>query len=81
MSEFLIAVAAFCTAYYLVNVVQLAMAIKRVLKLPPEKRMKPIDCVQCLSVWFALILYFLPIQVSACLAVSFGAGFISTKIK
>ena len=78
---YVIAIAAFCLAYYIVNVVQLSMAIKRTSELDPHKRMKPIDCVQCLSVWLAVVLYFLPIEISQCLAVIFGAGFISTRIK
>lgn len=73
-------IAAFCTAYYIVNVVQLPMAIKRAWQLPPTQRIKPIDCVQCLSVWIALTLLFLPIEVSNCLAVCFGAGFIGSKV-
>ena len=75
------AIAAFCTAYYIVNVVQLHMAIKRAFKLDPVKRIKPIDCIQCLSVWIALILLFLPADVSQVLAVIFGAGFISAKVQ
>lgn len=75
------AVAAFCTAYYIVNVVQLAMPLKRAFKLPPDKRLRPLDCAQCLSVWLAVALYFLPIEISQALAVIFGAGFISTKIQ
>lgn len=74
-------IAAFCTAYYMVNVVQLHMAIKRAWQLDPVKRIKPIDCVQCLSVWFAVILFCLPVEVSQFLAVCFGAGFLSTRIK
>jgi mannose/fructose/N-acetylgalactosamine-specific phosphotransferase system component IIC len=81
LTEIVIALAAFFTAYYFVNVLQFTMAIKRVWKLPPEKRLKPFDCVQCLSVWLAIALYFLPIQISSVLLVSFGAGFISTKVK
>jgi hypothetical protein len=76
----IITIAAFCTAYYFVNVVQFHMAIKRAFKLNPSRRLKPIDCVQCLSVWFGLILWFCPIELSQCLAVIFGAGFISTRV-
>lgn len=76
-----IAIAAFCTAYYIVNVLHLAMAYKKAFKLPADRRLKPFDCVQCLSVWMAVILYFLPIEISQALAVIFGAGFISTRIK
>lgn len=78
---YFIPIAAFCTAYYIVNVVQLHMAIKRAFNLDPLLRIKPVDCVQCLSVWFALILYFLPIELSQALGTIFLTGFISTKIK
>ena len=71
-------IAAFVTAYYLVNVVMWHVPWQRALK---RQRVKPIDCVQCLSVWFAVILYFVPYEISLFLAVTFGAGFISTKIK
>jgi hypothetical protein len=75
---YVIPIAAFCTAYYLVNVVLWHVPLKRAFK---RQRVKPFDCVQCLSVWFALGLYFLPIELSNALALIFGAGFISTRIK
>jgi hypothetical protein len=74
-----ISIAAFVTAYYFVNV--FIPPVKRVLKILPGKRIKPFDCVQCLSVWIAIILYFLPIELSQAMAVIFGAGFLSIKIK
>lgn len=77
----IVTIAAFCTAYYFVNIVQVAMRIKRVFKMNPSKRMKPFDCTQCLTVWFAVVLYFLPIEIAQFLAVVFGAGFLSIKIK
>lgn len=73
--------AAFFFAYYFVNVANIPMLIKRVFKLNPQKRIKPFDCVVCLSVWVALILFFLPSTYSECLLVCFGAGFLSTRIK
>ncbi len=74
----LIPIAAFVTAYYLVNVVQWHVPFRRALK---QRRVKPMDCVQCLSVWFAIGLYFSPIEISQALALIFSAGFISTKIQ
>ena len=73
--------AAFLFAYYFVNVAMLANFIKKYLKFPPYKRLKPLDCVTCLSVWFACVLYFLPIEVSQFITIAFGAGFIGTRIK
>lgn len=78
---FLVPIAAFCTAYYTVNVVGLHMAIKRAFKINPAQRIKPLDCVNCLSVWMALVFYFAPHGVTECFSLCFGAGFISTKIK
>jgi hypothetical protein len=71
--------AAFLTAYYLVNVALWHVPLKRALHRPG--RLKPFDCAQCLSVWFAVMLYFLPVEVSQFLCLTFGAGFIATKIK
>ena len=78
---FVITIAAFCTAYYIVNVVMPANTIKKIFKIHHTRRLKPIDCVNCLSVWLAVILYFQPIEFSQFLAICFGAGFISTRIK
>jgi hypothetical protein len=73
--------AAFLFAYYFVNVAMLANFIKKYLKFPPYKRLKPLDCVTCLSVWCGIVLYFLPIELSQFITIAFGAGFIGTRIK
>ena len=73
--------AAFLFAYYFVNVAMLANFIKKYLKFPPYKRLKPFDCVTCLSVWCGIVLYFLPIEVAQFITIAFGAGFIGTRIK
>ena len=78
---FIIAIGAFCLAYYFVHVLQFSMAVKRFLKLPPERRLKPFDCVQCLSVWFAVCLWFLPFELAQAISVIFAAGFISIKVQ
>ena len=78
---FITVLAAFFTAYYFVNVAMFPMRLKRALKYAPGKRLKPIDCVQCLSVWIAVVLYFLPVNISQALFIFFGAGFLGTKIK
>ena len=72
-------IAAFCTAYYFVNVAGFHMNLKRALKMPG--RLKPFDCVQCLSVWFAVAFYFLPLPITQFFAIIFLTGFIATKIK
>jgi len=71
--------AAFFFAYYFVNVAGVHMIIKRMIK--RDGRLKPFDCVNCLSVWIALLLFFMPINVSECIFIAFGAGFTSTRIK
>lgn len=75
----IITIAAFVTAYYFVNVVM--PPIKKALKILPGQRIKPFDCVVCLSVWTAVVLWFLPVSVSLFLAVVFGAGVLSIKIQ
>ena len=71
---------AFLFAYYFINVAKIVYRIKKVWGIPFEKRYKPFDCVTCLSVWTAVALWFLPIEVSQFLTVIFGAGFLGHKI-
>ena len=73
--------AAFFLAYYFVNVAKITYVIKKIWAIPFERRMKPFDCVTCLSVWLAIVLFFLPQEVSIFIAVIFGAGFLGQKIK
>lgn len=73
--------AAFFFAYYFVNVARIPSAIKTAFEMKPHQRMKPFDCVTCLSVWTAVVLWLLPESVSTFIAVCFGAGFIGNKIK
>lgn len=72
----------FLFAYYFVNVAGIPMAIKKGFKYPPHKRMKPFDCVTCLSVWtslaFNLLLPYFAIKLIFWI---FFAGFIGNKIK
>lgn len=73
--------AAFFFAYYFVNVAKIVYFIKKTLRISPVKRLKPFDCVTCLSVWTAVVLYFAPIEVSQFICIIFGAGFIGQRIK
>jgi hypothetical protein len=73
--------AAFLTAYYFVKVAKIVYVIKKVWGIPHEKRIKPFDCVTCLSVWLAVALWFMPIGVNQFLTIIFAAGFIGHKIK
>jgi hypothetical protein len=76
-----IILAAFFFSYYFVEVARIIYVIKKVWQIPFEKRMKPFDCVTCLSVWSAVMLYFLPIEVSQFICVIVAAGFLGQKIK
>lgn len=73
--------AAFLFSYYFVNVAMIPNAIKKGFKMPRGARLKPFDCVTCLSVWMAAVLYFCPDVTSQILTTLFGAGFLGNKIK
>jgi len=73
--------AGFLFAYYFVNVAGIPSAIKKGFSMMPHQRLKPFDCVTCLSVWSSVAFYLLPTEVSHFVAIIFGAGFLGTKIK
>lgn len=72
---------AFFFAYYFVNVAGIPNAIKKGFGMMPHQRIKPFDCVTCLSVWSAVVIYLLPQGVGQFLFICFGAGFIGQKLK
>ena len=78
---YLIPISAFLFAYYFVEVAGITWAIKKGFGMMPHNRMKPFDCVTCLSVWVAVALYFLPIVITQFLFVCFGAGYLGQKLK
>jgi len=73
--------AGFLFSYYFVNIAGVPSAVKKGFKMMPHQRIKPFDCVTCLSFWSAVVLYLLPTELSYFLAVVFGAGFLGAKIK
>lgn len=73
------ALASFCFAYYFVNVAGIHMALKRAFKV--QGRLKPLDCVTCLTVWVSVALLLLPQYVTLYLCLIFLPGFIATKIR
>jgi hypothetical protein len=73
------AIAGILTAHFFINVAGLHMVMKRLLNRPG--RLKPFDCQQCLTVWMTLALYFLPIEISQCLATILGAGYFATLLQ
>ena len=66
-------------SYYFVNIAMISNWIKTKLKYPAGKRLKPLDCTVCLSVYIAAILYFFP-TISEFIAIAFGAGITSNLI-
>ena len=78
---YLIPVTAFLFAYYFVNVAGIPSAIKKGFGMMPHQRLKPFDCVTCLSVWSAVVMYYLPTELNNFLFVIFCAGFIGQKIR
>lgn len=74
----LIASVLFC--YYFIHVAMIPNLIKAKLKYPAGKRLKPLDCSVCLSVYVAAGLYFLPDVYSELIAIAFGAGITSNLI-
>ena len=75
------ALAGFLFSYYFVNVAGIPSAIKRGFEMKAGARLKPFDCVTCLSVWMAVVFYFIPEKYSVFTAIAFGAGFLGQKIK
>lgn len=74
------AIASFLFSYYFVNIAGIPSAFKRGFKMMPHQRIKPFDCVTCLSVWVAVVLYFVNPKISEFIAIIFGAGFLGYKI-
>jgi hypothetical protein len=75
----LILIAAVFFSFYFIEIAAIPNWIKAKLKFPKGKRLKPLDCFICLSVWVAAALYFFP-EVAHFVAVIFGAGITSNVI-
>lgn len=71
-----IILAAFLFSYYFIEIALFPNAIKKALNIPYTKRIKPFDCVTCLSVWVSVVLWFAPESLTHFVATVFGAGFI-----
>lgn len=78
---YIIPLAAFLFAYYFVNVAGIPSAFKKGFNMKPHQRIKPFDCVTCLSAWTSVALFFCPIELSQFLAIIFGAGYLGVKMK
>lgn len=79
--KYLIIPTAYLIAYYFVNIAGIHLAIKKGFKIPAHKRLKPFDCVTCLSVWVAVALYFMPLLIIQFLFTIFASGYLGQKIK
>jgi hypothetical protein len=73
--------AAILFSYYFIAIAGIPQAVKRRLKFKAGSRLKPFDCMTCLSAWTALLLFFLPDVYSQCMVVMFGAGYLASKVK
>lgn len=76
---FTVAIAGILMAHFFINVAGFHMVLKRLLN--RTGRLKPFDCQQCLTVWMTLALYFMPIEISHCIAIVLGAGYLSTLLQ
>ncbi len=72
-------IASIAFSFYFVNIAMIPNWIKTKLKYPAGKRLKPLDCTVCLSVYIAAILYFFP-TISEFIAIAFGSGITSNFI-
>ena len=77
----IILLAAVLFSFYFVKVALIPNKVKQLFKMEHGARLKPFDCVTCLSVWSAAGFYFLPSEITLFIAIIFGAGFIGTFFK
>jgi hypothetical protein len=81
MDKLIIIVASISFSYYFIEIAGIPNAIKRKLNYGRFQRLKPLDCLTCLSVWVAVFLFFCPILTSQFLATIFISGIIANNIK
>lgn len=81
MDKLTIIIASISFSYYFIEIAGIPFWIKHKLNFGRFQRLKPLDCLTCLSVWIALILFFCPILTSQFLATIFLSGIIANNIK
>jgi hypothetical protein len=81
MDKLTIIVASISFAYYFIEIAGVPFWIKRKLNFHRFQRLKPLDCLTCLSVWVAVFLFFCPILTSQFIATIFLSGIIANNIK
>lgn len=78
---FAIVYSALVFSEYFISVACIPNKIKHKLNYPYHKRIKPIDCLTCLSVWCAVVFYFIPHEVVYFIGIIFTAGLIGNYIQ
>ena len=81
MSYIITIIAAVLFAFTFVEVLGVHKVIKRFYNYAPGRRLKPLDCVTCMSFWSCVVLLILPNQCSTVVAALFGAAYLGGKIK
>jgi hypothetical protein len=74
-------IAAVLFAFTFVEVLGVHKVIKRFYNFAPGRRLKPLDCVTCMSFWSCIVLLILPDQCSTVVAALLGAAYLGGKIK
>jgi hypothetical protein len=81
MDKLIILIASISFSYYFVEIAGIPKWIKRKLNFDRFQRLKPLDCISCLSVWVAVALFLCPIIISQFIATIFLTGIIANKIE
>ena len=77
---FAVILSAVVFSYYFIIIAGIPKKIKHKLKYPFHKRLKPFDCLTCLSVWTSAFFYFLPHELIYFIAIIFTTGIIGNYI-
>jgi hypothetical protein len=81
MNYIITVMAAVLFAFTFVEVLGVHKVIKRLYNFAPGRRLKPLDCVSCMSFWMCILLLILPNQCSIIIATLFGAAYLGGKIR
>jgi len=81
MNYIITIIAAVLFAYTFVEVLGVHKVIKRFYNYAPGRRLKPLDCVGCMSFWSCIALMILPEHYSTVIATLLGAAYLGGKIK
>jgi hypothetical protein len=73
--------AAYFFAYNFVIINEFVKTIKKIFKINHTTRLKPIDCVYCLSCWTSLVLFCSPDIAANLMFVFFGTGYLAYKLE